>query len=449
MVRGVDLPELEAMLGGADDEGREAAYAREATAACRRGVRIANLVSVAIVPLLVWVDYRMAGALVPAFVWGRVAVLAVMLGVQWGLGTAWGARHPQWLGLVGAGSSAALNVFFTLSTGGYDSPYNPGVGVVVLVTALLVPWSLAWSLRLTAVVALLLLARAALVPATGPYVLGSLFGVALACTFATVAAAMWERRRRTEFGVRWTLARLADRLRRLDRLKSELVSVVSHEMRTPLQVVLGFAEILREPSLGAEERLAFVAKIEESGRQLLELIDSTLTVARLEAGQEDTAPQPVSLQAFWRSLQDRCALMPHAPEVEMVFGGAPDVELYTDPWKLGTALRNLVGNALKFTERGSVAVTAREQSEHLVVEVADTGIGVRAEERDAIFEMFQQVDGSSTRRYEGVGLGLYIVRRFVQQLGGQVALDSTVGAGSTFTITIPKRMAGAAGGRAA
>jgi len=100
-------------------------------------------------------------------------------------------------------------------------------------------------------------------------------------------------------------------------------------------------------------------------------------------------------------------------------------------------LRNLVGNALKFTARGWVRVDVRREGETLVLCVADSGIGIRPEDHGTVFEMFRQADGSASRRYEGTGLGLYLVHRFVQQLGGTVTLESEVGRGSVFTVTLP------------
>jgi signal transduction histidine kinase len=115
----------------------------------------------------------------------------------------------------------------------------------------------------------------------------------------------------------------------------------------------------------------------------------------------------------------------------------PAVSLLTDPRKVTIVVRNLVGNALKFTERGSVRAEASLDKEELVLRVADTGIGIRPEDQHLIFEMFRQIDGSDTRQYGGVGLGLHIVRRTVQQLGGTLTLYSLPGWGSIFTVRLP------------
>jgi len=233
-------------------------------------------------------------------------------------------------------------------------------------------------------------------------------------------------------------ARLVEQLERVSRLKSEFVSTVSHELRTPLNVILGYAEMARDPGFDADERLALLGRIDDAGAQLLELIESTLEVGRLEAGRENIRIEPVALRSFWRALGDGCATIPHRPEVRLEWSDAiPDVTLETDPRKLTVVLRNLVGNALKFTEEGWVRVEVTVAGDGIRFTVADTGIGIRPEDQGTIFEMFRQADGSDSRRFGGTGLGLYIVRRFVQQLGGTVMLESTPGSGSRFTVALP------------
>jgi signal transduction histidine kinase len=130
--------------------------------------------------------------------------------------------------------------------------------------------------------------------------------------------------------------------------------------------------------------------------------------------------------------------MPRNADVRLEWSDAvPDVRLVTDARKLTVVVRNLIGNALKFTEHGWVRAEATLDDGAVVLRVADTGIGIRAEDQEAIFEMFRQADGSDSRRYGGTGLGLYIVRRFVQQLGGTIALESAPGRGSVFHVRLP------------
>jgi signal transduction histidine kinase len=121
----------------------------------------------------------------------------------------------------------------------------------------------------------------------------------------------------------------------------------------------------------------------------------------------------------------------------------------TDPHKLKVIARNLVGNALKFTERGHVDVRLEHRDGHLLLEVSDTGIGIHPDDHHVIFELFRQADGSDNRRFEGTGLGLHIVQRFVEQLGGRIVLESAPGEGSRFAVTVPVAAAGATASHAA
>jgi signal transduction histidine kinase len=227
-------------------------------------------------------------------------------------------------------------------------------------------------------------------------------------------------------------------LREANQLKREFVSTMSHELRTPLAAVLGYLEMARDPSMDEAQRLAFLDDIERAGHQLLELVEAALDVGRLEAGRDEPRLEPVSLPAFWHDLRTGCATVPRGTDVEFQWSDpAPELTLVTDRRKLTVVLRNLITNALKFTERGWVRVEAEAAESTVVFRVRDTGIGVRPEDHERIFEMYRQADGSDARRFGGTGLGLHIVRRFLEQLGGTVSLQSALGRGSTFTIVLP------------
>jgi signal transduction histidine kinase len=231
-------------------------------------------------------------------------------------------------------------------------------------------------------------------------------------------------------------ASVIEDLRRANALKSEFVSTMSHELRTPLNVILGYVEMARDHT--AVDRDQCLDRIEAAGRELLELIESTLEIGRLEAGNQEARIEPVALVGFWGVLGEASRRLPRRPDVTLEWGATvPALTVQTDPRKLNIVVRNLVGNALKFTERGYVRVDLLTESGRIGLRVADTGIGICAEDRESVFEMFRQADGSDARRYGGVGLGLYIVRRFVDQLGGTITLDSTPGVGSTFVVWLP------------
>jgi signal transduction histidine kinase len=248
-------------------------------------------------------------------------------------------------------------------------------------------------------------------------------GIVVTFLFITAAVAEWRA--------------LEHALRQANQLKREFVSTISHELRTPLAAILGYLEMARDERFDETERLSFLDDMERASRQLLELIEATLDVGRLEAGRDEPRLERVSLSAFWQELRSGCATIPRKVGVDLRWSDfVPDLVLVTDRRKLTVVLRNLINNALKFTERGWVRVEAEMAASAVVFRVRDTGIGIRPEDQSRIFEMYRQADQSDTRRYGGTGLGLHIVRRFLDQLGGTVTLESAPGEGSTFTITV-------------
>jgi signal transduction histidine kinase len=240
-------------------------------------------------------------------------------------------------------------------------------------------------------------------------------------------------------------ARLVADLENADKLKSEFVSTMSHELRTPLNVIIGYTEMLREGAVGpvTAGQLDLIDRLDSRGRELLELIEATLHVGRLEAGRDTVEIQPIELGELVQALKASTAGLPRPPAVACEWEAPWDVheKILTDRKKLALVVRNLVSNALKFTSEGKVVVRMAVRGDTLTVEVRDTGIGISAEHLPVIFEMFRQVDGSMTRRHGGVGLGLYIVKQFTTRLGGTVDVTSTPGRGSCFRVTLPGAIA--------
>jgi signal transduction histidine kinase len=233
-------------------------------------------------------------------------------------------------------------------------------------------------------------------------------------------------------------ARLVEELEHASRLKSEFVSTMSHELRTPLNVILGYADMLEDRGLDIARADDLPGRIKAAGRDLLELVESTLEIGRIDAGRDELRLEPVAVPNFWSALGQGCARLPRNSGVALEWSDdVPEIALFTDPRKLTVVIRNLVGNALKFTERGRVRVEAHVVGGEFRLRVSDTGIGIRPEDHELIFQIFRQADGSDARRYGGTGLGLYIVRRFVEQMGGTITLESAPQRGSMFTVRLP------------
>jgi len=230
-------------------------------------------------------------------------------------------------------------------------------------------------------------------------------------------------------------AQLVDELQTANRVKSEFLSTMSHELRTPLHVIMGYTEMAEDRP--TEEWAVASAKIRGATRELLEMIEATLTLNRMESGQDGPTIDLVPVRQLWEELDGEFAALPRRPAVDLRWEPVDGV-VATDRRKLKTILKNLVGNALKFTTSGEVGVTCELVEGACVFRVRDSGVGIAREHLPHIFEMFRQVDSSDRRSYGGVGLGLYIVRRLVEQLKGEIDVESRLGAGSIFTVTLPR-----------
>ncbi len=237
-----------------------------------------------------------------------------------------------------------------------------------------------------------------------------------------------------------TNARLLAELERANRLKPEFVATMSHELRTPLNVIIGYNDLLCEGAFGplSAEQSEILRRVGNSARQLHELINSTLDLSRLETGRALLDVAEVHVPDLLRELREETRNLQAKPGLKLSWQVAPELPpLRTDALKLKVILKNLIDNAVKFTERGNVTIDAHWRDGGVEIAVMDTGIGIAPEDLPIIFEPFRQVDGSTTRRYGGVGLGLNIVRHFLDLLGGRITVASTIGQGSHFRVWIP------------
>ncbi len=225
-----------------------------------------------------------------------------------------------------------------------------------------------------------------------------------------------------------------------NRLKSTFLSNMSHELRTPLNSVIALSSVLKRKLKTAipEEEYSYIDVIERNGKQLLELINDVLDLSRIESGRVEIEQADINIKELIGGMIT--LIEPQAKEKNIILKSLVKENLpilQSDGNKIRHILQNLIGNAVKFTEKGTVEVTAFEKDNYLHILVSDTGIGISPDQISNIFDEFRQIDSSTSRKYGGTGLGLSIAKRYAHMLGGTIEVKSTPGAGSEFTVILP------------
>ncbi|MEM9776072.1 MAG: ATP-binding protein [Chloroflexota bacterium] len=226
--------------------------------------------------------------------------------------------------------------------------------------------------------------------------------------------------------------------------KSQFLANMSHELRTPLNAIIGYGEIVVEEleDIDYDKQVVStdVVKIVDAGRNLLELINNVLDFSKIEANQMTIRIEKIYVsQIIYESVTIIEPLLGKTGNVIHVSSIEPGLSAYGDHQKLKQVLINLLGNANKFTEKGSIIVTVIDQAEHVKISVADTGIGMRPEFIRQLFQPFAQAENDFSRKFEGTGLGLAISKRFVELMNGTISVESKFGQGTVFNVFIPKQ----------
>jgi signal transduction histidine kinase len=233
----------------------------------------------------------------------------------------------------------------------------------------------------------------------------------------------------------------AEKLREVEQLKSEFLASMSHELRTPLNSIIGFADVLLEGLDGQlNERMEQdVRLIRDSGDHLRSLIGDILDMSKIEAGKMEMRYEEIDLGQMAQDIVATAAHMAEEKGLHLHLNLAEDLfNIYADRTRLRQIMWNIMGNAIKFTPKGSVTLTMQTQEDHVLISVRDTGIGIMPENLPIVFEQFRQVDGSLNRAAEGTGLGMPITKKLIELHGGEIWVESIFGVGTTFWFTLPR-----------
>ena len=376
----------------------------------------------------------------------------MLIGVFWGVvASGVGVRYYRVLGVVLAMLPSFFISWMIYETDGADSPYYAGLNLVLLVIGFVLQWTFAESLAAVSLVMLMYVSACVVhgglvFPAGG--LINNLYFITLTGIIVVTGSYVHTRLRFREFALRYELDRSSRMLEEsnrklieLDQLKSRFFANISHELRTPLTLLLAPLEaLIQQTGTAASRELRdTLATMRANGMRLLKLINDLLDAVRIESGKMEVKREPLALPDFLRGLASAVSGVATEKGLNLTVNVAEEIgAVLADREKLEKILLNLVFNAIKFTPAGGrVEMRAEREQDDLLLAVRDTGMGIPEEQLPFIFDRFWQADSSSQRKYQGVGIGLSLVKDLAEIQGGTVAVESRVGIGTTFTLRLP------------
>ncbi|MBN1385120.1 MAG: HAMP domain-containing protein [Elusimicrobia bacterium] len=228
-------------------------------------------------------------------------------------------------------------------------------------------------------------------------------------------------------------------LRKADKMKSEFLASMSHELRTPMNAIIGFTALLSDEVYGkvSKKQKETYEKIMRSTNHLLKLINDILDLSKIEAGRIKLIPEKFRVDVLLKELSEEVKPLAMEKNLEFILNMENDIQCFNDYLRVRQVIMNLLSNAIKFTKEGKVEIKAGKLTEGFFVEVSDTGIGIKQEDLEHIFDEFVQADGSVTREFGGTGLGLSISRKLVNMMGGKIEVKSELEKGTVFKVILP------------
>lgn len=330
-------------------------------------------------------------------------------------------------------------------TEGYESPYYAGLIMVILILSIVLTLPLKWTVIISSLIygsyIIPILIRGNIIDM--PIFFNNNFFLIGMIIFAVFGARIKEIFQFDEFKSRYDIQKANEELKKLDELKSQFFANVSHEVRTPLTSIIAPIQSLSQGDVGdlTKEQLNLVEQVYRNSLRLLDMINQMLDFSKIDARQMKTILEELDLTEI---VKDMIAIFSEVAErkgIKLRYVKKSEIPLvYIDKNKFERILSNLIRNAIKFTEVGSIVIRLKCEKDMVSVEVEDTGIGIPADHLPHIFERFRQVDGSTTRRFEGTGLGLTIVKESANLMKGKVSAESELGKGTTFKVEFPTNL---------
>jgi signal transduction histidine kinase len=406
-------------------------------------VRVGAVMAGALIMVFTLLDFFSYPDYAKTFLFLRIVCTAFLL-LAWGLSyTKFGLPNAKALGMFEM-SIIGIMINIMIRCVGYETPYYAGLNLVILAIGVLYPWGLKETL-LTSVfiygcylLPILLLDSLSNVITFANNNIFLLATIIIACTASFFSSAL----RRREFSSRYQLEEANTKLQEMDRLKSHFFANISHELRTPLTLLIGPAEMMLKRELGAltENQEKYVRVIHTHSIRLLKLINNLLDLSKTDAQETQLYLQRGNFREFLQKTVYSILPLALKKAIKVSFEVDETVpEFLYDPEKMEDVILNLFSNALKFTEKGEIHVSCAMQSEHVLVKISDTGIGIPLEAIPKLFDRFFQVDTAASRVGAGTGIGLSIVKEWIALHQGRVWVESVEGQGSIFSFVIPVR----------
>lgn len=421
-------------------------FNKEDQALRTRRTRVACLLTIVFMPMGSSIDYLVYPDWLLEFLGIRILCTAFSYGLFVLNNTKWGSRHAVALSQVWAISLVSSFGLMILLTEGSVSPYYATINIAILTATVIMPWKLKEAIFMSvAALAIYILAcllhrgTAGLVENWAVFTTNAYFvfvtgAIGCSSTFFTYKS------RISDFELRKELDMRNRELEDIDSMKSQFFANVSHELRTPLTLILApIQDLLRRPELLTDSVSSLLRTARDNSLRLLKLVNDLLEVIKLEEGKTELQLQPVGLNVFLGGIVDSMSYMadPHNVVLHKKIV-SETVLIEADTYALERVFLNLLSNAIKFTPQGGeIEVRCMLEGNTVKIEIADTGIGIGRDELPYIFERFRQADGSSTRKHQGSGLGLALVKDLTEKMNGTVTASSEKGVGTTMCLRFP------------